>query len=74
MEHIHIVLSVLVIVDVVAHIIWSVKSTKLDRRLAKVGAALVRQNELLEKKCELLETIFAGQYEEVKKKYSIREE
>jgi hypothetical protein len=59
------------VVLIVAFAIYWIKSTKLDRRLVKVGKALAEQNALLEKRCELLETIFAKEYEEVKKKYSV---
>ena len=62
------------IVDVVLIVVFSIywiKSTMLDRRLVKIGKELIKQNELLEKRCELLETIFHKEYEEVKKKYAI---
>ncbi|MBR6538093.1 MAG: hypothetical protein IKT67_12930 [Lachnospiraceae bacterium] len=61
------------IIEVILIIVFAIywfQSTKLDRRLVKVGKALAEQNALLEKRCELLETIFAKQYEEVKKKYA----
>lgn len=59
------------VVLIVTFAIYWIKSTMLDRRLVKIGKELIKQNELLEKRCELLETIFAKEYEEVKKKYSI---
>ena len=62
--------NILYVTMIIAFTIYWIKSTKLDRRLAKVGKALAEQNALLEKRCELLETIFAGQYEELKKKYA----
>lgn len=63
--------DIIYVTMIIAFAIYWIKSTKLDRRLAKVGKALAEQNALLEKRCELLETIFAKEYEELKKKYSV---
>lgn len=67
------ILITLLIIDIAVKVIQGIKSTKLEKRLVKVGSQVIKQNELLEKKCELLETIFNKQYEEVKKKYEIKE-
>ena len=65
--------EILELVVIVLVIVYIIREHRLSKRLIRICFEIISQNEKLEEQNELLRTVFAQEYEEVKKKYQIGE-
>ena len=64
--------TVAVVLGIVC-IVYIILNRRMEKRAVKLAMQIQKQNELLQEEVEYLKHIFAKQYEEVKKKYSMGE-